>query len=88
VHITIRSAIHVGVVGVVIIIIGGALLPPVSQQYCVPPPTEVPWLQASDELTCVGVSLPVHEKPIEAPVQPTTLESAAHPGTDDVSTQQ
>jgi hypothetical protein len=75
VHITIRSAIHVGVVGVVIIIIGGALLPPVSQQYCVPPPTEVPWLQASDELTCVGVSLPVHEKPMEEPMQPWTAVS-------------
>jgi hypothetical protein len=31
----------------------------------------------------------VQEKPIEAPMQPMTLESALHPdGTDDVSTQQ
>ena len=73
-HITDRSATHVAVVGVVIIMGGGAV-PPVAQQYCVPPLAGVPWLQTRDELTCIGVSLPVHEKPMEEPVQPWTLPS-------------
>jgi hypothetical protein len=72
-HMTDRSATHVAIVGVVIII-GGAV-PPVSQQYSVALPWGVPWLQTSDELTCVGVSLPVQEKPMEDPVQPWTLPS-------------
>jgi hypothetical protein len=60
----------------------------VAQQNRVALPLGVPELHTRDESLCCGSKLPVHEKPIEAPVQPTTLESAAHPGTDDVSTQQ
>lgn len=68
------STMHVAIVGVVIIIMGGAV-PPVPQQYSVAPLAAVPWLQTRDELTCAGVSLPVHEKPMEEPVQPCTLAS-------------
>jgi hypothetical protein len=69
-----RSAMHVGIVGVVIIIMGGAV-PPVPQQYSVTPLTGVPWLQTRDVLTCAGVSLPEQEKPMEEPVQPCTIAS-------------
>jgi hypothetical protein len=77
-----RSAMHVAIVGVVIIM-GGAV-PPVAQQYAVPPLMGVPWLQTSDGLTCIGVSLPVHEKPMEEPVQPWTALSCLHVPADGV----
>jgi hypothetical protein len=77
------STMHVGIVGVVIIIMGGAV-PPVAQQYVVPPLTAVPWLQTRDELTCAGVSLPVQEKPMEEPMQPWMLASCLHVPVDGV----
>ena len=48
-----------------------------TQQYSDSPPgpgTAV--LQSSDESLASGVSVDVHEKPYEAPVQPETVESA------------
>jgi hypothetical protein len=49
----------------------------------------VPALHTSDESPWAGCAVPVHEKPIEAPAQPTMLESAVQPAaTDVVSTQQ
>jgi hypothetical protein len=51
---------------------------PVAQQNSVAVPVCVPVLQLSDGSPCWGMSLPVHEKPIEPAAQPMTLESAAH----------
>jgi hypothetical protein len=52
-------------------------------------PLGVPVLHTSDGSLWSGAEVPVQEKPIEAPVQPVTLESALHvDGTDVVSTQQ
>jgi hypothetical protein len=61
----------------------------VAQQNSVDPPLAVPVLQTSDELPCSGCTLPVHEKPIDDPAQPTIVESEVHPvATEVVSMQQ
>ena len=51
-------------------------------------PLGVPTLQTSDESAVCGFVSPVHEKPNEPPVQPTIVESAAHPDATVVSSMQ
>jgi len=50
-----------------------------AQQYAVDEPFGVPVLHTSDESLEPGWALPVHEKPIDDPVQPTIDESTLHP---------
>jgi hypothetical protein len=51
-------------------------------------PLAVPELHTRLGSLCSGDTPPMQEKPIEAPAHPMMLESAAHPWTADVSTQQ
>jgi hypothetical protein len=51
-------------------------------------PLGVPELHTRDGSLWLGCVPPMQEKPIEAPVHPMMLESAVHPCTADVSTQQ
>ena len=59
-----------------------------AQQNSISLPLAVPVLQTSDEEPSCGCALPVHEKPIDEPVQPTMLESAVHPAVTDVVSMQ